>query len=46
MAFLDPITGFFRDVNYVYAVEVIIILGILVFTGFVLHQLGVFQKSR
>lgn len=40
MGFLDPITGFITNQNHVHVVQVILIIGILVFTAYVMYALG------
>ncbi|MCC5877803.1 MAG: hypothetical protein JJU11_16405 [Candidatus Sumerlaeia bacterium] len=40
MGFLDPITGFITNQNYVHIVQVVLIVGILVFTAYIMYALG------
>ncbi len=42
---LAPITGFFKDMNYVYAVEILVILAIISLLCFIFYSLGLFNKA-
>lgn len=45
-AILDPIKGLLGDVNYVYAVEIIVILSIVLTLLYIFHALGIFKKEK
>ena len=36
----EPITGFISNQNYVHIVQVLVILGVLIFTAYVMYALG------
>lgn len=40
------ITDFIQKTNYVYLVEMIVIVAIVVFLLYVFHQLGIFNKEK
>lgn len=40
------ITGFFRDMNYIYVIEVIVILGMITLLLFIFHSLGLLKKEK
>jgi hypothetical protein len=43
---LDPITGFLDSVNYVYIVEILVILSIILVLVYIFHSLGIFRKEK
>jgi len=38
--------GFFSNLNYVYKVELLAILGIVAFVAYVFYELGIFQPKK
>ncbi len=43
--YLDPILKPFKDMNYVYSVELLVIASIVILLLFVFYQLGLFRKT-
>lgn len=43
---LGPISGFLQDINYVYAVEILVILSIILVLVYIFYALGIFQKTK
>lgn len=37
---------FFNNLNYVYKVELLVILGIVAFVAYIFHELGVFHPKK
>ncbi len=42
---MGAVTKFFSNMNYVYAIELIVILGIIAFLLFVFYKLGLLSKG-
>ena len=43
---MDMVTGLFKDVNYVYMVESIVIVAIISLLLFIFFQLGLLKKEK
>lgn len=43
---LNPIRNFLRDMNYVYMVEIVVILSIIAFLLFVFNSLGLLKQQK
>ncbi len=43
---IQMVTSLFKDLNYIYAVELVVIASIAVFVLYVFHALGLLKKSK
>lgn len=43
---IRPIRGFVQSTNYIYLIEMIVIVAILSLLGFIFYQLGLFKKNE
>ncbi len=43
---LGPITGFLDSVNYVYVVEILVILSIILVLLYIFYSLGILRKEK